>query len=279
MALIIQTTEELPGVWETEPKESVELDIYYQAGGLIPLKLNDYTNEEYLPIRNSGLNGTTFQTIGLDAQDANANEVFTTHTITNFQGQTITFTPAVPDLPGGTPSLVMLTEVLNQVRFTKRDSYSLTAVVNTDAGNISIGDTTLTLHGGSTTLDPSQKLFSQKHYLDWNNCWCFGNGVESDRVRDDYNAAQVDNGVKASSVLAGQLREERRKHGLIWSGIYNSNSGVNSTNQFIQAEKITKDLNPVYGSIQALLNRDTRLVMFCEDKILRGVTNKDALYS
>ena len=268
-----------PGVWETEPKESVELDIYYQASGLIPLKLNDDTNEEYLPIRNSGLNGTTFQTIGLDAQDANANEVFTTHTITNFQGQTITFTPAVPDLPGGTPSLVMLTEVLNQVRFTKRDSYSLTAVVNTDAGNISIGDTTLTLHGGSTTLDPSQKLFSQKHYLDWNNCWCFGNGVESDRVRDDYNAAQVDNGVKASSVLAGQLREERRKHGLIWSGIYNSNSGVNSTNQFIQAEKITKDLNPVYGSIQALLNRDTRLVMFCEDKILRGVTNKDALYN
>jgi hypothetical protein len=45
------------------------------------------------------------------------------------------------------------------------------------------------------------------------------------------------------------------------------------------AEKITKDLNPVYGSIQKLYNRDTRLIMFCEDKILRAVTNKDALYN
>jgi hypothetical protein len=103
--------------------------------------------------------------------------------------------------------------------------------------------------------------------------------VESDRVRDDFNTAQVDNGVKASTVLGEQIKEERRKHGLIWSGIYNSNSGVNDTNQFIAAEKITKDLNPIYGSIQALLNRDTRLVMFCEDKVLRGVTNKDALYN
>jgi len=76
-----------------------------------------------------------------------------------------------------------------------------------------------------------------------------------------------------------QSRAEKRKHGLIWSGIYNSNTGVNNTNQFIQAEKITKDLNPVYGSIQKLYNRNTQLIMFCEDKVLRAVTNRDALYN
>ena len=38
-------------------------------------------------------------------------------------------------------------------------------------------------------------------------------------------------------------------------------------------------MNPVDGSLQALLNRDTRLVMFCEDRVLRGVTDKDALYN
>ena len=68
----------------------------------------------------------------------------------------------------------------------------------------------------------------------------------------------MDNGVKASSVLGEQSKEEHRKHGLIWSGLYNSNSGINETNQFIMAEAITKDLNPSYGSIQALLNRDTQ---------------------
>ena len=245
-----------PAVWETEPKESVELDIYYQASGLIPLQLNDNTNEELIPI------GSTFHTLQEDPWTA------TKHTVTAFNGESITFTPAVPTgttLASGT-----------EITFTKRTSYALTAVVN---GNVSIGATALTLHGGLGTVSASNKLFSQKHYLDWNNCWCFGNGVESDRIRDDFNTAQVDNGVKASTVLAEQVREERRKHGLIWSGIYNSTSGVNDTNQFIAAEKITKDLNPIYGSIQSLLNRDTRLVMFCEDKVLRGVTNKDALYN
>ena len=89
----------------------------------------------------------------------------------------------------------------------------------------------------------------------------------------------MDNGVKVSSTVSEALKEERRKHGLIWSGIYNSTSGVNETNQFRIAEGITKDINPIYGSIQKLYNRNTQLIMFCEDKILKAVTNKDALYN
>ena len=41
------------------------------------------------------------------------------------------------------------------------------------------------------------------------------------------------------------------------------------------AEKITKDLNPTYGSIQKLFSRDTDLIAFCEDKVLRVLANKD----
>jgi len=55
-------------------------------------------------------------------------------------------------------------------------------------------------------------------------------------------------------------------------------SGVNNLNQFIQAEKITKDINPIYGSIQKLHARDTDLVTLCEDKILKILANKDAVY-
>ena len=265
-----------PGIWETEPKESVELDIYYQASGLHPLILDNSTNEEYLPIRQGNnlenLGGTRFR---LPAGPIPSGQVAPeqTYTVTGFNGQTITFTPAI----------VTVDPLVNgqQIKFTKRNSYSITGRIDMPDGPPQIGDTTMILHGGpgSGDIDPAHHLSNQVHWLDWNNCWAFGNGVESDRIRDDFNAAQMDNGVKASSVLAGQITEERRKHGLIWSGIYNSTSGVNNTNQFIAAEKITKDLNPVYGSIQALLNRDTRLVVFCEDKILRAVTNKDALYN
>ena len=114
--------------------------------------------------------------------------------------------------------------------------------------------------------------------IQWFNCYSFGNGVESNRIRDDFNAPTIKKGVKASTVLAEQYKEERRKNGLIFSQIYNSTSGINRLNQFILAEPITKDLNPEYGSIQKLHQRDTDLIALCEDKILKILANKDALF-
>ena len=265
---VASTFTQKAGVWETEPKESVELDIYYQASGLIPLELNDRTNEELFPIQFNGEGGTTFEVPGQSADDPPS-----VHTITSMDGQVATFTPALPD---DMSAIAQITLNNGVIRFTKRDSYTFE---NSIAQGAAAGDTTITLNGGPETTDIGLMLFTQTHTLDWSNCYCFGNGVESDRVRDDFNAAQIDNGVKASASLAEQVREERRKHGLIWSGVYNSNSGVNNTNQFIAAESITKDLNPVYGSIQKLINRNTRLLVFCEDKVLRAVTNRDALYN
>ena len=45
------------------------------------------------------------------------------------------------------------------------------------------------------------------------------------------------------------------------------------------SEKITKEINPSYGSIQALKARDTDLITLAEDKILRVLPNKDALFN
>ena len=115
--------------------------------------------------------------------------------------------------------------------------------------------------------------------LNWFNCYSFGNGVESDRIRDDFNQPTLDNGAIVSTISKQQYEEELRKNGLIYSGLYNSTSGVNNLNQFITAEKITKDLNPIYGSIQKLHTRDSNLIVLCEDKILKVLANKDALYN
>jgi hypothetical protein len=121
--------------------------------------------------------------------------------------------------------------------------------------------------------------YGNAHKLNWFNCYSFGNGVESDRIRDDFNAITIDNGPIVSAVLKEPYNEERRLTGLIFSQIFNSISGVNDLNQFIQAESITKDLNPIYSSIQKLHSRDTNLVTLCEDKCLRILANKDALFN
>ena len=45
------------------------------------------------------------------------------------------------------------------------------------------------------------------------------------------------------------------------------------------AEKITKEVNPTYGSIQKLHARDTDLITLCEDKVLQILANKDAVFN
>ena len=121
--------------------------------------------------------------------------------------------------------------------------------------------------------------YNTEQTLDYFNCYAFGNGVESNRIRDDFNAPYIDKGAKVSAVLDEPYGEEHVPNEMIWSGIFNSNSGVNNLNQFLAAEKITKQVNPIYGSIQFLLARDTDMVVYCEDKILQILADKDALYN
>ncbi len=228
-----------PAAWETEPSKSVDIDIYYQASDIVPLYINDTSGEDFAPT------GSTFAYSVISG------------TVTGWDKNKMLITPALSaNITGSTVTLTTPSGRITKAVFSGTS-----------------GDAYITVNTTGTGIAYSQ------HTLPWSNCWSFGNGVESDRIRDDYNAPQVDNGVKASTVLDKQLKEERRKNGIIWSGIYNSNSGVNNTNQFIAAEKITKDINPSHGSIQRLLARDNDLIILCEDKILRAVTNKDALYN
>ena len=126
---------------------------------------------------------------------------------------------------------------------------------------------------------PASQAGVRNQFLNWFNCYSFGNGVESDRIRDDYNATVIGKGVRVSSVLNEPYAEERLGSQMIFSGIFNSISGINNTNQFLTAENITKTLNPIYGTIQKLYARDTDLIVLMEDKCFRVLADKDALFN
>jgi len=121
--------------------------------------------------------------------------------------------------------------------------------------------------------------YNAAHTLRWFNCFNFGNGIESNRLRDDFNEVIIDNQVRVSTTISEQYKRFKNTSGLIWSGLFNSRNGINRLNQFNTGEAITKDLNPEYGSIQLLHARDTDLIAFCEDKVLRILASKDALYN
>ena len=121
--------------------------------------------------------------------------------------------------------------------------------------------------------------FNTVKNLDWYNAFDFSDGVESNRIKDDFNEVFIGTQIKASTTIDSPFKQKTNKSGLIYSGLYNSRNGVNNLNQFNTGEKITKDLNPEYGSIQKLHARDTDLTAFCEDKVLRILANKDALFN
>ena len=102
--------------------------------------------------------------------------------------------------------------------------------------------------------------------------------VEESRIRGGYNNVQVDIGVLA--YLAEQeSSQENRFNSLIYSGIFNSRTGINNTNQFSISEDITKSLSPVYGSIQKLHAEDNNLIVLQENKVNTALIDKDAIYS
>ena len=102
--------------------------------------------------------------------------------------------------------------------------------------------------------------------------------LETQRVFDKFNSVQMVKGIRVN-VPQENYSKERRKAGLIFSGVYNSRTGINRLNEFVYSDGITKDLEPNYGSIQKLHTRDTNLVALCEDKVFTIMADKDILYS
>jgi hypothetical protein len=102
--------------------------------------------------------------------------------------------------------------------------------------------------------------------------------IEEARIRGGYNNTSVDFGVKAY-IVEDTFTQQHRISSLIYSGIFNSRTGVNNTNQFSVGEDITKSADPANGSIQKLYAEDTNLIIFQEDKVSRALIDKDAIYS
>jgi hypothetical protein len=102
--------------------------------------------------------------------------------------------------------------------------------------------------------------------------------IEESRIRGGYNNTNVDYGVKAF-LVEDFPAASIRSNSLIYSGIFNSRTGINNTNVFSVGEDITKSADPSNGSIQKLYAEDTNLIIFQESKVSRALIDKDAIYS
>lgn len=102
--------------------------------------------------------------------------------------------------------------------------------------------------------------------------------IEESRIRGGYNNVSVDLGVKAY-LVEDEPKQSHKFSSLIHSGIFNSRTGINQTNQFSVGEDITRTIDPANGSIQKLYAEDTNLIIFQENKVSKSLIDKDAIYS
>ena len=102
--------------------------------------------------------------------------------------------------------------------------------------------------------------------------------IEESRIRGGYNNTTVELGPRAF-IVEDEPNSSIRFNSLIYSGIYNSTTGVNDTNVFSVGDDITKSADPANGSIQKLYAEDTNLIIFQENKVSRALIDKDAIYT
>jgi len=102
--------------------------------------------------------------------------------------------------------------------------------------------------------------------------------IEESRIRGGYNNTTVDFGAKAY-IVEDKNQASFRSSSLLYSGIFNSRTGINQTNVFSVGEDITKTADPANASIQRLFAEDSNLVIFQENKVSRALIDKDAIYN
>jgi len=102
--------------------------------------------------------------------------------------------------------------------------------------------------------------------------------IEEARIRGGFNNTTVDFGPRAF-LVEEELNGTQRLNSLIYSGIFNSRTGINQTNVFPVGEDISKSLDPAQGSIQKLYAENTNLNIFQENKVSYALIDKDAIYT
>jgi len=255
-----------PAVFEVQPKESSDLNLYYETPKSVLILKNDMYIERNVQKPNGAIDNNVFVA---DAQIVLLNSDLMDPGF-YIKGNS-PYNEQVKHVEEGSYITIYSKDINGNTKFSQK-----LLIVNSVAAP---GTVTRNVNDGSSHTGTARNNFYYKIPLNWFNCYSYGNGVESNRIKDAFNEPTIDNGPRVSTTFMGQYGEETKPNGIIFSGIYNGNGSVNNLNQFIMAEGITKDLNPSYGSIQKLFTRNTNVISFCENKTLKILANKDALFN
>ena len=109
------------------------------------------------------------------------------------------------------------------------------------------------------------------------NCFAFGNGVESYKIRDSIIGKPFGFGERVTTVAAQDYKAADRFSDITYSGIYNGESNINKLNEFNAGLSNFKHCEASFGEISLLDGRNTDVLTLQEDKISYVLADKNLL--
>ena len=112
---------------------------------------------------------------------------------------------------------------------------------------------------------------------DFFNCFAFGNGAESYKIKDSIIGKELVLGNRATTTDSKLYGEENRFSDLTYSGVYNAESNINKLNEFNGGLLNYKNLEQSFGPVIKLFGRETDILTLQEDKISYVLAGKNLL--
>lgn len=109
------------------------------------------------------------------------------------------------------------------------------------------------------------------------NCFSFGNGAESYKIRDSIIGRSFNLGERVTTVASQDYKAADRFSDITYSGIYNGESNINKLNEFNAGLLNFKHCEGSFGEIQFLDGRNTDILVLQEDKISYVLAEKNLL--
>jgi len=135
------------------------------------------------------------------------------------------------------------------------------------------------MSGPSSDLGNQDQTSSQDAVINLNfqDCFTFGNGVESFKIKDSLAGRAMVLGQRVLAVSNQDYKEADRFEGITYSGVYSSNSGVNNLNEFNLGLVNFKDCETSFGPIQKMHARETDILVLQEDRITYVLAGKNLI--
>ena len=112
---------------------------------------------------------------------------------------------------------------------------------------------------------------------DFFNCYSFGNGAESYKIRDSIVGKTFNLGNRVYTTDEKEYKEAHRFADLTYSGVYNEENNINKLNEFNLGLLNFKALERTFGTIQKLFGRETDILTLQEDRISYVLQGKEMI--